>query len=82
MSAVIEAEARLRNKNQITVPEQIVRVLDIEADDVLVFAVDPDAPGVALVRVLPRSFAGALTGTYGTTSEVTRFLRGEHADWA
>lgn len=81
MPSVIEAEARLRTKNQITVPDPIVRLLELEQNDTLVFAIDPDVPGVAHVRVLPRTFAGALTGTYGTTTDVTRFLREEHADW-
>jgi hypothetical protein len=78
---VVEAEARIRTKNQITVPDPIARILDVEPNDTLVFSVDPDVPGVAQVRVLPRTFAGALTGVYGTTEDVIRFIREEHADW-
>lgn len=81
MTIVIEAEARLRLKNQLTLPEAIVRVLDARQDDTLVFAADASQPGVVQLRVLPRTFAGALTGVYGTTDDVITFLREEHADW-
>lgn len=78
----IEAEARLRAKNQLTVPEPIVRALEAGPDDTLVFVADPAEPGVAHVRVVPRDFAGSLTGTYGTTEDVLTFVREERAAWA
>ncbi len=78
---VVQAEARLRAKNQLTVPEEIVKALDAHRDDVLVFEADPDEPGIAAVRVVPRSLAGALTGVYGTTADVKAFLREEHVAW-
>lgn len=81
MTATIEAEARLRAKNQITVPEAIVEVLEAQQDDLLVFEADALQPGMAVVRVVPRTFAGALTGVYGTTEDVKAFLREEHAAW-
>jgi bifunctional DNA-binding transcriptional regulator/antitoxin component of YhaV-PrlF toxin-antitoxin module len=77
----IEAEARLRQKNQLTIPEPIVRALDAAPDDILVFEVDPAEPGVAHVRVMPRDFAGSLTGVFGTSEEVLEFVRGERAAW-
>ena len=81
MAMTIEAEARLRAKNQITVPEPIVSALEAQADDTLVFEADAAEPGVIRVRLLPRSFAGTLTGTYGTTAEVKAFLDEEHEAW-
>jgi hypothetical protein len=78
----IEAEARLRQKNQLTVPGPIVSALDAEPDDILVFEADPAEPGVARVRLLPREFAGSLTGVFGTSEEVLEFVRGERAAWA
>jgi len=81
MVETIEAEARLRAKNQITVPEPIVAALEAQQDDTLVFEADVAEPGVIRVRLVPRSYAGALTGTYGTSKDVEDFLRDEHADW-
>ena len=75
------AEARLRLKNQVTVPEPIIDELGVEPNDTLVFEADPDRPGTATIRRLPDTFAGALTGIYGSADEVKAFLREEHAGW-
>lgn len=77
----IEADARLRAKNQLTLPEPIAEALGAEPNDVLVFEIDPGRPGFALVHLVRAGFAGALTGTYGTTDEVKAFIREEHAAW-
>jgi len=77
----IEAEARLRQKNQLTLPEAIVRALDAAPNDVIVFETNPAEPGVAHLHLVPRDFAGSLTGVYGTSDEVLEFVRGERAAW-
>jgi bifunctional DNA-binding transcriptional regulator/antitoxin component of YhaV-PrlF toxin-antitoxin module len=77
----VAAEARLRRKNQITLPEQIASALDARPDDILVFETNPEDPHMACVRVLPRSFAGSMTGLYGTTEQMLGYLREEHAAW-
>ena len=77
----VEAEARLRQKNQLTVPEPIVRALDAAPDDILVFETDPAERGVARIRLLPRDFAGSLTGVFGTSEETLEYVRGERAAW-
>ncbi len=77
----IEAEARLRMKNQLTLPEPIATALDAHPDDLLVFETDPGEPGTARIRLVSRSYAGALTGVYGTTEELKVFLREEHEAW-
>ena len=77
----IEAEARLRVKNQLTLPEPIAEALGAEPNDVLVFEIEPTQPDVVLVHLVHAAFAGALTGTYGTTDEVKAFIREEHAAW-
>lgn len=77
----ITGEARLRRKNQLTLPEPIAEALNVHPDDILAFEADADDPGSACVRVVPRSFAGSMTGVYGTTEDVLTFLREEHAAW-
>jgi len=77
----IEAEARLRKKNQLTVHEPIVRALQAAPDDVLSFEASPEEPGVVHVRLVPRDFAGSLTGVFGTSEETLAFVRGERAAW-
>ncbi len=78
----VEAEARLRAKNQVTMPDPIVKALDAEVDDIIVFQADPEEAGLVHLRVLPRTFAGSMRGVYGTTAEVLEFQRKEHAAWA
>jgi bifunctional DNA-binding transcriptional regulator/antitoxin component of YhaV-PrlF toxin-antitoxin module len=77
----IEADARLRAKNQLTLPEPIADALGAEPNDVLVFEIDPTRPDVAVVHRVPGEFAGALTGTYGTSEDVKAFIREEHEAW-
>jgi bifunctional DNA-binding transcriptional regulator/antitoxin component of YhaV-PrlF toxin-antitoxin module len=77
----VEAEARLRAKNQLTLPDRIAEALDAHPDDVLVFEADPSQPGVAHVHLVRSGFAGSLTGTYGTTEDVKAYLREERAAW-
>jgi len=77
----IEAEARLRAKNQLTLPERIAEALGARTNDTLVFETDPARPGVAQVHLVRAGFAGALTGVYGTTQQVKTFVREEHEAW-
>lgn len=81
IARTIEAEARLRQKNQVTLPEAIVRALDAAVDDTIVFEADPAEPGVARLHLVPRDFAGSMTGVYGTSEDVLAFVRGERAAW-
>ena len=81
MAVIIEAEARLRAKNQITVPEPVVSALEAKLDDTLIFEADTSEPGIIRVRLLPRSFAGALTGVYGSAADVKAFVEEERAAW-
>jgi bifunctional DNA-binding transcriptional regulator/antitoxin component of YhaV-PrlF toxin-antitoxin module len=46
----VEADARLRARNQLTLPEPIVEALGAETNDVLVFEIDPARPDVAVVH--------------------------------
>ena len=79
------ARSRLRPgfapRIQLTLPEPIADALEARPDDLLLFEVDPAIPGTARVRLISSHFAGAMTGTYGTTDEVKAFLREEHAAW-
>lgn len=77
----VEIDARLRRKNQLTLPEPVARALDARPDDRLLFEIDPTDPGVVRVRVLPRDFAGSMTGVFGTTDETLAFVRGERDAW-
>lgn len=78
----VEAVARLRAKNQLTLPEPIAEALEVGPDDRLLFAVEPDRPDVITVRRIRTDWAGALTGVFGTTEDVKAYLSDEHHAWA
>lgn len=77
----VAAEARLRAKNQLTLPEAIAGALDARPDDVLVFEADPRVPGQAHVYLVRASYAGSMSGIYGTSEDVIAYLHEEHAAW-
>ncbi len=62
-------------------PDPVARALDARVDDRLLFEIDPAEPGVVRLRVLPRDFAGSMTGVFGTTDETLAFVRGERDAW-
>lgn len=79
---VIQVDASLRPRNQVTIPEEIVERLHAVAGDRLVFEWDAEQPERAQVRVIRRSYYGALEGMYGETAEeVAAYIRGERESW-
>jgi bifunctional DNA-binding transcriptional regulator/antitoxin component of YhaV-PrlF toxin-antitoxin module len=77
----IEIEVSLRQKNQLTLPEPIAARLGAHPGDRLLLEMLDDAPGQVQVRLLRRSYAGALKGVYGTADEAAAFIRDERAAW-
>ena len=78
--AVHEAEANLRPKNQVTLPEEIVERMGVRPGDRLIFSVNEES-GAVSVRPLLRSYAGILNGVYGTHEEVQAYIDAERASW-
>lgn len=78
---MLQYEAGLREKNQVTVPDPVAKQLGAKPGDRLVFEVDEQHPGQARLRVLRRSYAGILVGVYGTPEEAAAYLQEERASW-
>jgi bifunctional DNA-binding transcriptional regulator/antitoxin component of YhaV-PrlF toxin-antitoxin module len=79
--ATVEHEVRLRQKNQLTLPEEIVRLLRLEPGDRLVVEVDESQPDRMHIRPIRRSYKGILEGVYGTDDEALEYVRAERASW-
>ena len=79
--ASIELEVCLRQKNQITLPEAVVRRLGLQTGDRLVIEVPESDPDRLEMRPIRRSYAGLLDGVYGTDEEVLEYVRAERASW-
>ena len=74
----ITAPARLRPRNQLTLPEAIVDAGQIEEGTTFIVEIDPSDPDLVRLRRVRSSYAGALRGLYGPVDE---YLEGERAGW-
>ena len=79
MTDTISAEARLRDRNQLTLPEAIVAAARLEPGAVLVVETRLDDPDTLVLRRVRRSYAGALRGVYG---DATAYVEGERESWS
>jgi bifunctional DNA-binding transcriptional regulator/antitoxin component of YhaV-PrlF toxin-antitoxin module len=74
----VHADARLRAKNQLTIPDEIVRAAELAPGDTFSVVVDPAAPDLIRLRRLRESYAGAFADLYG---DVESYLEEERASW-
>jgi bifunctional DNA-binding transcriptional regulator/antitoxin component of YhaV-PrlF toxin-antitoxin module len=76
--AMIRAEARMRARNQLTLPERVVSAAGIRDGDSLVVEVDEHTPDVVRLRRVRSSYAGVVRGLYGDTRA---YLEQERRSW-
>ena len=74
----VSAPARLRPRNQLTLPEAIVDAGNIEEGTTFIVEIEPSDPDLVRLRRVRSSYAGALRGLYGPVDE---YLEGERAGW-
>jgi len=77
MTAII-ATARLRGRNQLTLPDAIVQAAGVQEGATFVVELEPSDPDVVRLRRIRTSYAGALKGLYEPSAE---YLEGERAGW-
>jgi AbrB family looped-hinge helix DNA binding protein len=77
---ILELEATVRSKNQITIPQAVAERHGISPGRKLVI-IDTGAEDEFTVRVIRPSYAGALAGVFGTTEENVAYVRGEREGW-
>lgn len=78
---MVQYDAGLRRKNQLTLPEPVAARLEARPGDRLLFELDQDHPLEARVRVLRRSYVGVLSGVFGAPEDVAAYLEEERASW-
>ena len=71
--------ARLRARNQLTLPDPIVQAAGLDEGATFVVELDPEDSDVVRLRRVRSSYAGALKGLYDPSAE---YLAGERAGWA
>jgi bifunctional DNA-binding transcriptional regulator/antitoxin component of YhaV-PrlF toxin-antitoxin module len=74
----VQAEARLRTKSQLTLPEPIVETAGVAEGDRFLVEIVPDDPDTIRLHRIRSSYAGALRDVYGDPSA---YLEGERATW-
>ena len=74
----VSAEARLRAKSQLTIPEQIVEAVGVSEGDRFSIEVSPDDPDTIRLHRIRDSYAGALRDLYG---DPDAYLEGERRTW-
>lgn len=78
MATTISARARVRARNQITIPERIVEAAGIHEGETLIVELEPARPDILRVRRVRESYAGALPGLY---TDAHDYLEEERRDW-
>ena len=76
--ATVRATARIRARNQLTLPSDVVAAAGIVEGDSFVVELEPSDPDVLTLRRVRASYAGVLKGLYGPVDE---YLEGERAGW-
>ena len=79
MPKTVSAEAHLRARNQITIPDSIVRAVGIEPGETFVVELEPDDGDTLRLRRIRTSYAGALRGLWSADANV--FLEAERNAW-
>jgi hypothetical protein len=74
----IVATARLRSRNQLTLPDPIVQAAGLDEGATFVVELDEADPDVVRLRRVRSSYAGVLKGLYEPAGE---YLDGERAGW-
>ena len=74
----VSAEARLRAKSQLTLPEPIVSAAGIAEGDRFVVEVVPDEPDTIRLHRIRTSYAGAMRGIY---EDAEAYVAAERRSW-
>jgi len=78
MTSSVTAEAKMRARNQLTLPEPVVQAAGILEGDRFVVEVAPGDPDTVHLHRIRASYAGALRDVYGDTTE---YLDAERQSW-
>jgi hypothetical protein len=74
----VSAEARLRAKSQLTLPEAVVAAADVHEGDRFLVELTPDDPDTIRLHRIRASYAGALRDVF---EDPGTYLEGERATW-
>ncbi len=76
--ASVIAEARLRGRNQLTLPDRVVQAGGLTEGERFVVEIDPAEPETVRLHRIRASYAGALRDVYGDPADA---LAEERQSW-
>jgi hypothetical protein len=79
MAGPVTAEARLRAKNQLTLPDAVVKAGAIEEGETLIIEIEPSSPETLRIHRVRESYAGTYRGLWGPDPEAT--LEADRDSW-
>jgi bifunctional DNA-binding transcriptional regulator/antitoxin component of YhaV-PrlF toxin-antitoxin module len=74
----VHAQARLRAKSQLTLPDAVVDAAGVTEGDRFLVEITPDDPDTIRLHRIRSSYAGALREIYGDAAD---YLARERASW-
>jgi hypothetical protein len=79
----VEIIVEIRRTNQVTAPRAVAAGLGLQPGDRLALRLESGLDGEPEIRArrIRHSYAGALSGVYGTTDEIAAYLAEERASW-
>jgi hypothetical protein len=75
MTASVIAETRLRERNQLTLPDAVAKAAGIAEGERFVVTFEPDQPETLRLDRIRSSYAGSLEGAYGNPEAYLREVR-------
>ena len=78
MTTSVTAEARIRARNQLTLPDPVVQAAGISEGDRFVVEIDVKDPDVVRLHRIRSSYAGALADLY---RDPDAYLQSERESW-
>lgn len=82
MADRLEIEVRLRDRNQLTLPDRIASRIGLKAGDRLLVTLDPGDRKIVQLTRLPDSYAGIAGDLYGGSTEAhLAYVAEERASW-
>jgi hypothetical protein len=75
---IVSAEAKVRARNQLTLPDPVVQAAGIVEGDRFVVEIDPGDPDVVRLHRVRSSYAGTLADLYG---DAARYVDEERETW-
>jgi hypothetical protein len=77
-SSSVISEARLRSRNQLTIPDSVVQAGGIAEGERFAVEFDPDDPDTVRLHRIRPSYAGALDAVYG---DARAYLAEQRRGW-